>query len=58
MGKENIKLTRGGTRQGSGAKLKYGEPTIMVSFRIPKSKKNHVENLVKFYLNGLKLDEL
>jgi hypothetical protein len=52
------KETRGGTRQGSGAKLKYGEPTIMVSFRIPNSKKNHVQNLVKVYLNGLKLDEL
>jgi len=52
------KETRGGTRQGSGAKLKYGEPTIMVSFRIPNSKKNHVEKLVKVYLNSLKLDEL
>ena len=52
------KLTRGGTRQGSGAKPKYGEPTTNITFRIPVSKKEYVKNMVKVYLNSLKLDEL
>jgi hypothetical protein len=50
--------SRGGTRPNSGAKPKYGEPTVMINFRVPISKKEHVQNLVKVYLNSLILDEL
>ena len=45
--------SRGGIRPNSGAKLKYGEPTVMINFRVPISKKEHVKNMVKVYLNGL-----
>ena len=46
------KETRGGTRQGSGAKPKYGEPTETVSFRVPVSKIEHVKSLLKTLLDG------
>jgi hypothetical protein len=32
------KETRGGTRAGAGAPLKYGEPTTPVVIRVPVSK--------------------
>lgn len=32
------KLTRGGKREGAGAKPKYGEPTVPVVIRVPVSK--------------------
>jgi hypothetical protein len=50
------KETRGGTRLGSGAKLKYGEPTVTINFRVPISKKEHVQNMVNVYLNSLKYE--
>jgi len=31
--------TRGGKRIGSGRKLKYNEPTVTISFKVPESKK-------------------
>lgn len=41
------KENRGGARKGSGAKLKYGEETVLVGpFRVPKSKKEHIRNVV------------
>jgi hypothetical protein len=43
----------GGKRQNSGAKKKYGEPTKIVTFRIPESKIKDVKNLVSDYLKSL-----
>ena len=40
----------GGKRQNSGAKLKYGEPTKNISFKVPESKINEVRKLVYDYL--------
>jgi cation transport regulator ChaC len=50
---KKLKQNRGGTRQGSGAKLKYGEPTVNCTFRIPVSKKAEVREMVYDYLNSL-----
>lgn len=36
----------GGKREGAGRKLKYGEETISVNYRVPKSKKPEVDELV------------
>ena len=44
------KQTRGGKRPHAGRKLKYGEPTINITFRIPESCKDEVRNLVNDYL--------
>jgi hypothetical protein len=33
-----MKTKHGGFRKGSGAKLKYGEPTTPVVIRVPKSR--------------------
>jgi hypothetical protein len=41
------KETRGGTRQGSGAKPKYNEPTKTIAFRVPVSRIEHVKSMVK-----------
>ena len=46
------KKTRGGTRQGSGAKPKYGEQTKTIAFRVPMSKLEHVKSLLKTMLDG------
>lgn len=40
------KETRGGTRQGSGAKPKYNEKTKTVAFRCPLSKVDELKKLV------------
>jgi hypothetical protein len=40
----------GGKRQNSGAKPKYGEPTKIVTFRIPESKVVKVKEIVKDFL--------
>lgn len=47
------KETRGGSRQGSGAKPKYNEETKTVAFRCPLSK---VDERVYFSLDELKAD--
>ena len=52
MPKLNKKETRGGTRQGSGAKPKYNEPTKTISFRVPVSRIEHVKSLLKTLLDG------
>ena len=52
MPKLNKKATRGGTRQGSGAKPKYNEPTKTISFRVPVSRIEHVKSLLKTLLDG------
>jgi len=43
----NKKETRGGTRQGSGAKPKYNEETKTVAFRCPLSKVDELKIIVK-----------
>ena len=45
------KQTRGGTRQGSGAKPKYNEQTKTISFRCPISKVDEIKLLVKLMLS-------
>ena len=45
------KETRGGTRQGSGAKPKYNEETKTVAFRCPSSKVDELKIIVKSKLS-------
>ena len=45
------KETRGGTRQGSGAKPKYLEQTKTVAFRCPLSKVDELKIIVKSKLS-------
>ena len=45
------KETRGGTRQGSGAKRKYSAKTETVAFRCPFSKVDELKLLVKSKLS-------
>jgi len=49
---KNKKETRGGVRQGSGAKPKYSEKTKTVSFRCPLSKVDDI----KIFVNSKLLD--
>ena len=51
MKKYKKKETRGGTRQGSGAKPKYNEQTITVTFRCPLSKVDELKIVVKSKLS-------
>jgi hypothetical protein len=44
------KKTHGGARSGSGAKSKYGEPTVNLTIRVPESKKEPVRKMVGDYL--------
>ena len=48
-----MKSKHGGKRHNSGAKLKYGEPTKTVTFRIPESKILEVKKIVAEYLKSL-----
>ena len=41
----------GGYRKGSGAKLKYNEPTKVLSIRVPTSKHEYFKNLIETVLN-------
>lgn len=41
------KMEWGGTRQGSGAKPKYNEPTTTIAFRVPTSKVDELKLIVK-----------
>jgi hypothetical protein len=41
----------GGSRPNSGAKQKYGEPTKIVTFRIPESKIHEIKKLINQYLS-------
>lgn len=51
MKTKNKKETRGGTRQGSGAKPKYNEETKTVAFRCPSSKVDELKIIVKSKLS-------
>ena len=48
---KNKQETRGGTRQGSGAKPKYNEQTKTVAFRCPLSKVDELKLIVKSKLS-------
>lgn len=45
------KETRGGTRQGSGAKPKYNEETKTIAFRCPVSKVEKLKEIVNAQLS-------
>lgn len=45
------KTKQGGSRKGSGAKLKYGEPTTTTAFRVPISKVEEIRLLVNAKLS-------
>jgi hypothetical protein len=45
-----IKSKRGGVRPNSGAKLKYGEPTTTIAFRVPISEKSNIQRMMKLTL--------
>ena len=49
------KTKKGGSRKGSGAKSKYGEPTTAKAFRIPISKVDEVKSVVKSLLDSWSL---
>jgi len=54
MGEKQTKKQHGCKRPNSGAKQKYGEPTKVVTFRIPLSKIPSVKKkLVSDYLKSL-----
>ena len=48
---KNKQETRGGTRQGSGAKPKYNEQTKTVAFRCPVSKVDELKIIVSSKLS-------
>lgn len=52
--KSKKKSNRGGKREGSGQKLKYGEPTTTISFRVPVSKSDNIQSVVNDLLNSYK----
>jgi hypothetical protein len=47
----NEKGTRGGNRQGSGAKPKYSEQTKTFAFRCPMSKADELKQIIKSKLS-------
>ena len=47
----HYKPQKGGSRKGSGAKSKYGEPTTTRAFRIPVSKVEEIRLLVNAKLS-------
>jgi len=47
---------RGGRRPGAGRKSMYGESMATISFRVPKSAKETVRQMVRNYLLTLKVE--
>ena len=47
--------THGGKRAGAGAKLKYGEKTKTVTFRLPVSKIAEIREMIKLELEKIKI---
>jgi hypothetical protein len=45
---------RGGKREGAGHPFLYGETTVNITFRVPKSRKQELKDLVYSYLNDYK----
>jgi hypothetical protein len=56
MNLENLpkinKRARGGSRPNSGRKLKYGEETRTITFRVPKSKVSFIKETIKYILEN------
>lgn len=48
-----MKENRGGKRQNSGRKQKYGEPTETISFRVPVSMIKELKEYIKKKLEKL-----
>lgn len=48
--------TRGGSRPGSGPKLKYNEATTTVAFRVPVSKAGEIKEMVNKQLKTFKIN--
>lgn len=48
--KKRKKENRGGAGRGQGRKLKYGEETVKVNYRVPKSMKPKLDNYVSVSL--------
>lgn len=46
------KENRGGARKGTGPKLKYGEPTVPIGYRVPESKAAEFRQVVERLLKG------
>ena len=46
------KSKKGGSRKGSGAKSRYGEPTTTIAFRVPISRVKHVKDLMRGLLDA------
>ena len=53
MSEEKIER-RGGTRKGAGQPLLYGEKTINITFRIPKSHKQEIKEYMYDFLKQFK----
>jgi len=49
--KKKKKENRGGAGRNQGRKLKYGEETVKVNYRIPKSLKSDIDNYVALKLS-------
>lgn len=49
--KGTIKHNWGGIRHNAGRKKKYGEPTKVMTFRVPLSKVNDIREAIKYILN-------
>lgn len=53
---EQQKKQRGGRRKGAGRKSLYGEKMATVCFRVPVSAKETVLQMVRVYLQTLKIE--
>jgi len=40
----------GGARKGTGPKLKFGEESVMIGIRVPKSKAQEIKDRIKIIL--------
>ena len=54
MNEEKKIERRGGIRAGAGQPLPYGEKTINITFRIPKSRKQEVKDNMYAFLKQFK----
>lgn len=45
-------MTKFNTKSNRGRKLKYGEPTKILTFRVPKTKTEQVKKVVKYIIEN------
>ena len=45
---------RGGKRAGAGPKFIYGEETVNITLRVPKSKKDEIKRIIYAHLEQFK----